>query len=115
MHPALFDAAFHAAIAPERLALPFSFEGVRLERPGASTLRVSIVPSGEGAFTLRATDATGTPVLCVDSLATRPIDPAQLRAARATRPLYGLGWTEIAAAPGDASPRSATLGLRPGS
>ena len=53
------------------------------------------------AFTLRATDATGTPVLCVDSLATRPIDPAQLRAARATRPLYGLGWTEIAAAPGD--------------
>ena len=53
VHPALFDAGFHAAIDPEHLALPFSFTGVRLERSGASALRVSIVPSAEGTLTLR--------------------------------------------------------------
>ena len=34
VHPALFDAAFHAAIAPERLALPFSFDGRAAGAPG---------------------------------------------------------------------------------
>ncbi|MFC9955658.1 polyketide synthase dehydratase domain-containing protein, partial [Streptomyces prasinus] len=88
LHPALFDAALHAAGAGGLLArtglLPFAWEGVKLHATGADTLRVRLSPAGRDALSLTATDAAGTPVAEVASLTLRPVGPDALRrAARA--------------------------------
>ncbi|AOS63739.1 type I polyketide synthase [Actinoalloteichus hymeniacidonis] len=77
LHPALFDAALHAfalvggASATPRV--PFEFRGVRLLRPGAEALRVTVTATGVDSMSLMATDVDGVPVLVVDSLTVRPI------------------------------------------
>ncbi|WP_455713096.1 SDR family NAD(P)-dependent oxidoreductase, partial [Streptomyces prasinus] len=88
LHPALFDAALHAAGAGGLLArtglLPFAWEGVKLHATGADTLRVRLSPAGRDTLSLTATDAAGTPVAEVASLTLRPVGPDALRrAARA--------------------------------
>ncbi len=104
VHPALLDASFHpaietftAALGQSRVPLPFSFRGVRLERSGAAALRVAIVPTGVDTLRLAATDTEGTPVLAIDSLVTRPVEPSQLADARrlGASTLLGLDWIEI--------------------
>ncbi|WP_456043568.1 SDR family NAD(P)-dependent oxidoreductase [Streptomyces rochei] len=83
LHPALLDAALHAHLAEvvdgesradgtDGPAIPFSWNGVRLHSAGATVLRVRLTGDGLEAF-----DATGSPVLSVESLATRPlpVDP----------------------------------------
>ncbi|MFJ8747567.1 SDR family NAD(P)-dependent oxidoreductase [Embleya sp. NPDC127516] len=79
IHPALLDAALHAGLdtdtgpgSPGGPRLPFSFRGVRLLATGATTLRVRLAPAGPDALALSVTDATGEPVLSVESLALRP-------------------------------------------
>ncbi|MEU1073475.1 SDR family NAD(P)-dependent oxidoreductase [Streptomyces sp. NPDC005878] len=95
LHPALFDAALHAADlawaddAPgadgERtVALPFAWNDVTLHASGATALRVRIVPAGTEAFSLEATDPTGAPVLTVGSLVLRRMPAARLGAAADT-------------------------------
>ncbi|MGQ4483259.1 type I polyketide synthase [Streptomyces sp. SAS_276] len=87
LHPVLLDAALHAVAATGLLPatpgirLPFAWSGVRVHAAGASTLRVRLRRTGADAVTVTATDATGAPVVSVDSLALLPIAPAQLRAA----------------------------------
>ena len=86
IHPALLDAALHAAAAFDggtRAAgdgggagggagqadaghgprLPFSWSGVRIHAVGATRLRVRITPVGPDAVALEAADATGAPVV----------------------------------------------------
>src|SRR5439155_83054 len=49
LHPALLDAALHAAlltVAEDGVALPFSWADVRLLATGATALRVVITPTG---------------------------------------------------------------------
>jgi acyl transferase domain-containing protein/NADPH:quinone reductase-like Zn-dependent oxidoreductase/acyl carrier protein/NADP-dependent 3-hydroxy acid dehydrogenase YdfG len=106
LHPALLDAALHAAGAGGLLdrtgLLPFAWEGVRLHATGADTLRVRLSPAGRDAVTLLAADATGAPVAEVDSLTLRPVGPDALRrAARGTAldALYRLDWVPAAEAP----------------
>ncbi|WP_328980568.1 type I polyketide synthase [Streptomyces canus] len=74
-HPALLDAALHAAVlnGTERLLVPFAWRGVRLRGRGATTLRVRITPEGD-TLSLRATDPRGATVAEVDELVLQPLD-----------------------------------------
>ena len=95
LHPALLDAAMHAQLlgpAPEdgdaKPMLPFSFSGTTLHAAGAAELRVHVSPTGPETITLRIADATGTPVLSVESLAARPISLDKL----APSSLFRVAW-----------------------
>ncbi|WTP55766.1 SDR family NAD(P)-dependent oxidoreductase [Streptomyces phaeochromogenes] len=129
IHPALLDAALHAALLVpddendendrwgenngrgERSArnddeqhpsVPFAWNGVRLHTSGASALRVRI--SG-GAIS--AADATGAPVITVESLTTRPVTGDQLNTATSTHTsgsLYRLEWVPVSASGSLADP-----------
>jgi acyl transferase domain-containing protein/NADP-dependent 3-hydroxy acid dehydrogenase YdfG len=85
VHPALLDAALHAAGhvlppqpsgAPARL--PFAWSGVSVAAAGASALRVRLSPVGDEGLRLTATDDTGRPVLSVERLTLRPVPAAGL-------------------------------------
>ncbi|MFI1711921.1 type I polyketide synthase, partial [Streptomyces griseoruber] len=77
LHPALLDAALH----PLGLGLPeglgeglllFAWQRATLLADGAATLRVRLARCAEDAVTLHAADASGRPVLTVESLRLRP-------------------------------------------
>ncbi|WCE01153.1 type I polyketide synthase [Streptomyces sp. HUAS 31] len=81
LHPALADAAQHAATHGDlgtlsEGGLPFSWEGVRLHATGATALRTRIARLDDDTVTLTATDPAGNPVLTVDALVTRPATAA---------------------------------------
>jgi acyl transferase domain-containing protein/acyl carrier protein len=98
VHPALLDAAFHPLLmtaADGGLRLPFVFRGVRLAAIGATGLRVRLTTSGED-ITVQAADASGRPVLTIDSLRVRPVPAAALAAASEEAPVsFGLEWAEL--------------------
>ncbi|MFI2215081.1 SDR family NAD(P)-dependent oxidoreductase, partial [Streptomyces sp. NPDC020141] len=97
VHPALLDAGLHGIALGSFLAagngggadalirLPFSFSGVALHALGAGSLRVRLAPAGTDAVSLTAFDEQGAPVLSVESLLLRALDPARLRS---TRPVF---------------------------
>jgi acyl transferase domain-containing protein len=106
LHPALLDAAMHAQLlgpAPEdgeaQPMLPFSFSGTTLHAAGAAALRVHVTPTGPETLTLRIADATGNPVLSVESLAARAISLDKL----APSSLFRMIW-EPTSATGDPAP-----------
>ncbi|MER5503623.1 zinc-binding dehydrogenase, partial [Streptomyces sp. NPDC002561] len=101
VHPALLDAALHAGLLPGPAdhsagsgdgsgsgsgagsgpvapRLPFVWSGVRLHATGAVAVRVRLVPVGNDSVSVELFDGEGRPVVSVDSLALRPVDPAQL-------------------------------------
>nr|WP_325051318.1 SDR family NAD(P)-dependent oxidoreductase [Streptomyces corynorhini] len=88
VHPALFDAALHAIVLGGLVGevteplLPYAWKGVRLHAPGAASLRVRLSPAGPRTVSLTATDASGAPVLSVDSLMVRPVSPGGIENAR---------------------------------
>ncbi|WP_432009819.1 type I polyketide synthase [Streptomyces cucumeris] len=114
LHPALLDAAFHAALAdraddggPGSAWLPFVWSGVRI-RPGdrtATDLRVRLTPLGADTLRMSARDPDGHLLVSVDSVLARPVSSAQLAAARSVTAdcLFGVDW--VAATP--AAPVSA--------
>jgi acyl transferase domain-containing protein/acyl carrier protein len=93
LHPVLLDCAGHVAIGArlaggeEELSLPFAWSGVTLRSPGASSMRVRI-----DGHSLAAFDESGAPLLRIDSLSTRPIDLARIKASAGRRPVYKLRW-----------------------
>ncbi len=99
IHPALLDAAFHAALESamdaDKLMLPFAWSGVGVGSPGASSLRVKL-SLGE-AIALDAFDEQGVHLLSVGGVAGRELDPASLGKANVTRSLYRLEWQEAPA------------------
>ncbi|MER5363574.1 polyketide synthase dehydratase domain-containing protein, partial [Streptomyces sp. NPDC002785] len=108
LHPALLDAALHAVglggffDAEENAGqarLPFVWDGVRLHAAGAAALRVRVSPAGPGAVALAVTDESGAPVVSVDSLALRPLDADQFKAAHAGNheSLFRLDWAVLPA------------------
>ncbi|MEU5274571.1 SDR family NAD(P)-dependent oxidoreductase [Streptomyces hygroscopicus] len=115
LHPALLDAALHAmSLAdlpqhPGHVLLPFSWEGVTLHAAGASALRVRVTRTTSEGVSLTATDATGQPVVSIDSLALRSVSADQLRRAQTTtgNSLFQLDWV---AAPAPASAAGSTDG-----
>ncbi|MEV5829021.1 SDR family NAD(P)-dependent oxidoreductase [Spirillospora sp. NPDC052242] len=123
VHPALLDAALHAA-GPvlgvdadgvgEGIRLPFTWTGVTLHAPGASVLRVRASRAGEGAISLAIADRAGAPVAVVESLVTRPVHPGRLAALRGgtDRSLFRTEWTvpSPTAGPPAAAARTAWIG-----
>ncbi|MDG9720932.1 type I polyketide synthase, partial [Streptomyces sp. DH24] len=81
LHPALSDAAQHAAAfgdlgALSEGGLPFSWEGVTLHAPGATAVRTRLARLDHDTVTLHAADPAGRPVLTVEAFVTRPAPPA---------------------------------------
>ncbi|WP_227979257.1 type I polyketide synthase [Nocardia spumae] len=118
IHPALFDATFHAAITElardmpaGRLPLPFSFAGVRLYRTGAAAVRVRIERSGAGRIRVAAIDDSGAPVLSTDALTARPVDVAALDRGTVRRAsLTDLEWVPVPSGAPASTPSVALLG-----
>ncbi|MEW2395145.1 type I polyketide synthase [Streptomyces sp. NPDC046862] len=79
LHPALADAALHAAVfaggpfaaPPGEGRLPFVWDGVTLHATGATALRVRLTPIGPDRLALAFADPAGTPVATVRSLTVR--------------------------------------------
>ncbi|HWO67185.1 MAG TPA: type I polyketide synthase, partial [Umezawaea sp.] len=101
LHPALFDAALHpllpdAARDRDEIRLPFAWEGVTLHAGGATAARVRVSPVGPDAVRLELTDATGAPVVTVESLTLRGVPRAVIGKAGKGTSLFGVTWTAIA-------------------
>ncbi|SED51281.1 Acyl transferase domain-containing protein [Streptomyces melanosporofaciens] len=108
LHPALLDAAMHAAAfqhraerADQRTALPFVWRDVALYATGATALRVRVVPTGEDTLTLDLADESGTPVASVGSMVSRPVEPGQFKAASTHDRLLRPAWEETTLTPDD--------------
>ncbi len=107
LHPALLDAAFHLGLHaaledPQRSPrVPVSLQGLRLAQSGASTLRVRIARGQDDGVSLRASDASGAPVIDIEALLTAPVDGEALRRATAARQssLFALEWVRTPVAP----------------
>ncbi|MDG4810890.1 SDR family NAD(P)-dependent oxidoreductase [Micromonospora sp. WMMD1120] len=98
MHPALFDAALHAAFGQsDAQGVPFTWTGVRVHRTGATSLRVRISPAGPSALRVEISDEHGQPVASVDTLILRAIDTTQLRAhpASGADALFTVAWQAV--------------------
>ncbi|MFF7977233.1 SDR family NAD(P)-dependent oxidoreductase [Streptomyces sp. NPDC007905] len=113
VHPALFDSALHASMLDREAGsapdLPFSWTGVRCGRPATSRARVRVSSADEHAVRVDVADENGDLVVAVDSLAVRPLDPAQLAGAQGEQhALYRLDWVPVTAEPSQA--RVAVLG-----
>ncbi|MFJ9822049.1 SDR family NAD(P)-dependent oxidoreductase [Streptomyces sp. NPDC101151] len=93
LHPALLDAALHAADldAPPRpeVLVPFAWTGVTLHATGAPALRVKITrgsdTSGGDTIALHLADATGAPVADIEALTSRPVPDGDV--------LYAVQWS----------------------
>uniref|UniRef100_UPI001F22F0C1 type I polyketide synthase n=1 Tax=Streptomyces acidiscabies TaxID=42234 RepID=UPI001F22F0C1 len=93
IHPALFDAALHAAVflpGDVEGGLPFAWGGVSLHASGAQSLRVQLSATEGGPLCLSAADDTGAPVLSVDSLTLRPLRAELLESGDEQRSLSSL-------------------------
>ncbi|MFH8350617.1 polyketide synthase dehydratase domain-containing protein, partial [Streptomyces sp. NPDC018045] len=95
LHPALFDAALHAAAlgGGEAGGVPFSWTGVSLHATGASHLRVRIRDVGS-ALAVAIADPSGAPVASVESLVVRPLSAGQLRTADRDA-LFKVEWAPV--------------------
>jgi acyl transferase domain-containing protein/acyl carrier protein len=103
LHPALLDAALHVtglagvSAAPGEIMLPFAWNGVSLHAAGAPMLRARLRPQPAGGWSLTAADGTGAPVVTVESLALRPVQPGALETAQAgpRDALFGVDWVPV--------------------
>ncbi|MDX3642559.1 acyltransferase domain-containing protein [Streptomyces sp. MB09-02B] len=105
LHPALADAALHAAVfaggpfadAAGAARLPFVWDGVTLHATGATALRVRITPTGPDSLTLALADPTGTPVATIRSLTVRaaPDLAAPAPAGAPAEDLHLPGWETV--------------------
>ncbi|WP_327223359.1 type I polyketide synthase [Streptomyces platensis] len=99
VHPALLDAALHLPALEalsgdtDEVRLPFAWSGTTLHRPASSALRVRVVPAGDGALAVTVADATGAPVVTVDTLHTRVLPAAGLR--DVSRSLLSVDWVPV--------------------
>ncbi|MYZ36912.1 MULTISPECIES: type I polyketide synthase, partial [unclassified Streptomyces] len=102
LHPALLDAAQHAAAYTDlgaigRGGLPFAWEGVSLTASGASAVRARIAPAGEDTVSIAVYDMAGGPVLTVDSLVSRPVPTERRNDTNAVHrdSLFRVEWTAL--------------------
>jgi len=117
LHPALLDAALHAAAtalsaddaepssgsasadSSAPVLVPFAWRGVRLTAPGAREARVRVTVSGPDTVALTITDDAGSPVAEIAALTVRPLDPSQLAGAGSSgrTSLFGVDWESVEA------------------
>ncbi|WP_217170922.1 type I polyketide synthase, partial [Streptomyces sp. AC512_CC834] len=111
LHPALLDAAMHAALVDEsgdrdgEPVLPFVWNQVALHATGATRLRVCITPDGENSVAVEVADDTGASVLSVGSVVGRPVSVGQLESAGGVvgRSLWRVGWSPVVVPEGAAA------------
>ncbi|HEV3293565.1 MAG TPA: beta-ketoacyl synthase N-terminal-like domain-containing protein, partial [Streptosporangiaceae bacterium] len=106
VHPALLDAALHAAsliLVGQQGLVPFSWAGVRVARRGAVALRVRLRSAGDGAVEVAAADPDGELVVAVDRLVMRPMSRDQLRTG-ARDGLLTVEWVPVPGTSGGAGP-----------
>ncbi|PRY01759.1 type I polyketide synthase [Allonocardiopsis opalescens] len=122
IHPALLDAALHAAFVrqdegapPEAPSVPFAWSDVALHATGAAAVRVRVAPAADGGMAVTLADGSGAPVVTVGSLAVRPVSAEGLRTASAGRrdALYRVEWAAAPAPTGPDPVRAALLGADP--
>ncbi|MGV9271634.1 type I polyketide synthase, partial [Kitasatospora sp. NPDC003701] len=96
LHPALLDAAMHAAILTStgELEIPFVWNEVSLHAVGASVLRVRLTRLGDGGLSLALADVSGRPVMSVGSMVGRPVSAEQLGGGES---LFGVEWSVVPA------------------
>ncbi|MFJ1550831.1 SDR family NAD(P)-dependent oxidoreductase, partial [Streptomyces sp. NPDC088246] len=110
LHPALLDAALHAAdlgnadadahddeTEQSGMLLPFAWQGVTLHASGATRLRVRITRTAANTLSVVAADPQGEPVASVQSLVLRALSTEQLLIFSSGphgghQPLYGVDW-----------------------
>jgi acyl transferase domain-containing protein/D-arabinose 1-dehydrogenase-like Zn-dependent alcohol dehydrogenase/acyl carrier protein len=103
LHPALLDAALHAAALADVdgsttgfIQLPFSFKDIALHGTGATAARVHLAKSGRGTLGLALTDSAGKALVTLGSLVTQPIPVHRLMGGTTTATdLYRLDWTRV--------------------
>ncbi|MFF2327300.1 SDR family NAD(P)-dependent oxidoreductase, partial [Streptomyces sp. NPDC058103] len=109
LHPALFDAAWHAVglgdfleeAEPGQSNLPFSWNQVVLHAAGATRLRVRVGSAGaRGTLRLAAADPTGAPVIQVDRLVMRPVAVGAVGDTGRRDSLFQIDWTTVAGGEG---------------
>ncbi|GAB1639958.1 hypothetical protein KRMM14A1259_03810 [Krasilnikovia sp. MM14-A1259] len=86
------------ATEPGQVRLPFAWTGVRLHAAGASVLRARLRRDAQGDLIFSAADATGGPVVSVDSLVTRPVTVGRLHAdvdAGLRDALFAVDWIPV--------------------
>ncbi|MQY09719.1 type I polyketide synthase [Actinomadura macrotermitis] len=109
LHPALLDAALHTTFLTagdddgSGPVLPFVWTGVSVHGAGASTARVRLTRSDDGALALDFADPAGAPIASVTSLVVRELAPGGLAPA-APGDLFRLDWAPLTAAPGPEVP-----------
>ena len=91
LHPALLDAAFHAALlgageasaaGEAKAGIPFSWGGACILSAGAGTLRARLARAGSrDAASVALADESGAPVASIERLATREVSRELLAAA----------------------------------
>ncbi|MFI5783804.1 SDR family NAD(P)-dependent oxidoreductase [Nocardia sp. NPDC051570] len=99
VHPALLDAALQAiglrGDEPEAITVPFAWTGVRCAVVGATSLRVRIAGSADGAVRVDVADPAGTPVATVESLVLREVSAERLAAAADGAGLSAVQWVPV--------------------
>ncbi len=112
MHPALLDAALHAAALREdpeseggdAPRLPFSWSGVSLHATGASRLRARLVTTEDDGLSLTLAGEDGQLLATVRELSARPVSSEQLEAAGGARAagesLFQIEWVPVEVGPG---------------
>ncbi|WP_046386706.1 type I polyketide synthase, partial [Kitasatospora aureofaciens] len=73
IHPALLDAALHAAGFLVPGGVPFCWQDVSLYGAGASTVRVRLSATGEDTVAVEVADAAGGPVASIGALVLRAL------------------------------------------
>ncbi|WP_290059881.1 type I polyketide synthase, partial [Amycolatopsis solani] len=92
LHPALFDAALHAAACfAGPGGVPFSWQDVAVRAVGATALRVTLHKTGDETLTLSLATPDGDVVATVGSLTVRPITT---EAPVTGGGVYRVDWTE---------------------
>ncbi|WP_328454220.1 SDR family NAD(P)-dependent oxidoreductase [Amycolatopsis sp. NBC_00438] len=112
IHPALLDAALHPLLLAQEegpIRLPFAWTGAALHASGATSLRVTLRPDGDGV-SIVATSADGVPVVTVGSLGARPVDVGALGAPSVGDALFEVVWSPVDAVEPAAGTRWAALG-----
>ncbi|MEU4565258.1 type I polyketide synthase [Micromonospora sp. NPDC023956] len=103
LHPALLDASLHAlGLLPDggpdgTIALPFSWTGLQVHAPDATTVRVRLTRVADGVAVVLA-DPSGAPVASVRQVALRPVAADRLAAAPTagtTGGSYELRWEPV--------------------
>ncbi|WP_019925013.1 type I polyketide synthase [Nocardia sp. BMG111209] len=114
IHPALLDAALHAAAALDgndsgATLLPFAWHGITVDAIGATELRGRLSAEAADRITLTLTDPEGRLVATVDALELRPAPRTAIRPSARRDPLYVVDWIPITDEPAPYGGPAATV------